>query len=244
MRQSRLSSPRRLLLCALLVAGCGGGSGGGQPPTVVSGNIRSVSATAVAETRLDRLWRMVQAWWSGEAVAQVPGITVAIVGSGNSTTSDEQGLFRLEGNQFGSAAVQFTGNGADATFPLTLPAGGEVDLIDVDVTGSRVKVAQVNIQMSGPITGIDCGALLLQVLSGSQVAFRVRLSATTSITNQDGAPLSCGDLVIGQSADVAGTVGDNGDVNAVSLSETASPSATATPGTTPTPEVTPTSRPG
>jgi hypothetical protein len=240
MRQSRLSPPRRLLLCALLVAGCGGGSGSGQPPTVVSGNVRSVSAAAVAETRLDRLWRMVQAWWSGEAVAQVPGITVAIVGSGNSTTTDDQGLFQLEGNQFGPAAIQFTGNGADATFPLTLPAGGEVNLIDVDVTGSEVQVGEERIQLSGPITGIDCGALLLQVLSGSRVAFRVRLSQTTSIVNQDGAPLSCSDLVIGQSADVAGTVGDNGDVNAASLSETASPSATATP----TPGATPTAGPG
>ena len=239
MRQSRLSPPRSLLLCAVLAAGCGGGSGSSRPATVVSGNVRSVSAGAAAATRLDRLWRVVQAWWSGEAVAQVPGITVAIVGSGNSTTTDEQGLFQLEGNQFGRAAIQFTGNGADASLPLTLPAGGEVDLIDVDVTGGQVKVGEERIRLSGPITGIDCGALLLQVLSGSQVAFRVRLSPTTSIVDQDGAPLSCINLVIGQNADVAGTVDDNGDVNAVSLSENTSPSRTATP----TPGATPTAGP-
>jgi len=184
---------------------------------VVAGNVRSVSAGAASATRLERLWRMVRAWWSADAVAQVPGITVAIVGSGNSTTTDDQGLFRLEGNQFGPTAIQFAGNDVDATFGLTLPAGGEVDLIDVEVTGSQVKVGQQRIQLNGPITGTDCGAQLLQVLSGSQVPFRVRLTPTTSIVDQDGAPLACIDLVIGHDADVAGTVLANGDVSAVLL---------------------------
>jgi hypothetical protein len=218
-RRSLLDTPRSLLLCVTLAAGCGGGSGGGRPATVVAGNVRSISAGAASATRFERLWRLVRAWWSAQAVAQVPGITVAIVGSGNSTTTDEQGLFRLEGNQFGPTAIQFTGNGADASFGLTLPAGGEVDLIDVDVTGSQVKVAQQRIQLSGPITGIDCGAQLLQVLSGSQVPFRVRLTPTTSIVDQNGAALGCIDLVIGHDADVAGTVLANGDVSAVLLTE-------------------------
>jgi hypothetical protein len=213
-----------LLLGAWLTAGCGGGSSGGGSATVISGNVRSTATTAMTAP-LERLWRMVRAWWASEAIAQVPGITVALVGSGISTTTDEQGAFELEANQFGPASVQFTGNGVDAILPLTLPAGGDLQLIDVDVTGTQVTVGQQLIQTSGPMTGIDCSAGLLQLLSGSQVAFRVRLSSSTSIVDQDGGSLSCVDLVIGRTAEVAGTVGENGEVTATSLVEDIPPSS-------------------
>lgn len=226
MRRSTVRLAGVLLLSAWLGAGCGGGSGGGGGATVITGNVRSVSMAAAA-TRFERVWRIVRAWWRSDAMAQVPGITVALVGAGVSTVTDEQGFFRLSVSQFGPSAVQFTGNGADAVLPLTLPAGGEVDLIDVDVTGSRVEVGEQRIQMTGPMTGIDCGARLLQVLSGTQVPFRVHLPANASIVDQDGSPLRCVDLVIGRSADVAGTVRDDGDVDAVSLRQNPPPSGSS-----------------
>lgn len=201
------------LCCAILVAGCSGG-GDDRPPTIVTGNVRSTSATAQADG-FERLWRLVRAWWSSDAVAQVPGVTVAIENTANTTTTDEQGFFRLEGDQFGAATIQFAAPGLSARLPVTLPAGGQLDLINVDVD-TEVRVGETRIEFEGPITGVDCSANLLQILSGGRVAFRVRLQTGTSITDQDGEPLRCIDLVSG-TAEVAGTVDEDGDVIAVSL---------------------------
>ncbi len=118
----------------------------------------------------------------------MPGITVAIAGTGNAGVTDDQGFFRLEGSQFGRAVLQFTGNGADVNFPVTLPSGGELDLINVALTGSDIKIGEQRIHFDGPITGVDCQANLLQVLSGEQVAFRVRLQSGTVIIDDNGAP--------------------------------------------------------
>lgn len=216
MRRFHALALAALLVLVTITAGCGGGGGGKRPPTVVSGNVRSVSAGTSAGL-LERLWRTAARWWRSEAVAQVPGIAVAIEGSSNSTNTDDLGFFRLEGNQFGPSAVRFSGGGADARYPLTLPAGGEVDLIDVDLKGSQLTVGQHRIHLEGPITGTDCQASVMQVLSGSQVAFRVRVNFATVIVDQGGMPLTCAGLVIGGSADVQGTVNDSGDVIAVQI---------------------------
>lgn len=226
MRRRNLGALGTVLLSIVLVTGCGGGGSGSRGPTVVSGNVRSASA-ATTSRGLVRLWRMVRAWWGAEAVAQVPGIAVSIDGTGNSTFTDEQGFFRLEGNQFGPSVLHFTGNGTDARYPLTLPSGGEVDLIDVELSGSAVTIGEHRIHFEGPITGIDCQASLLQVLSGGQVAFRVLLQPATSIVDQDGARLRCVDLIIGRSGDVQGTVNDEGDVVAVQLRLDPAPTSTA-----------------
>jgi hypothetical protein len=144
-------------------------------------------------------------------------VSVAIEGTSNSTSTDDLGFFRLEGNQFGPSALRFSGNGADARYPLTLPAGGEVDLIDVALVGSEITVGQHRIHLEGPMTGLDCQASLMQVLSGSLVAFRVRFNLATAIVDEAGHPLTCSGLVIGGSADVEGTVNSSGDVIAVQI---------------------------
>jgi hypothetical protein len=221
-RSARAFGP--LLLAALAVA-CSGG--GGKSATVLTGNVRTASATAQLE-RSPSLWRLVRSWWSGEAVAQVPGVSVAIENTSDTTSTDTQGFFRFDTERFGASTLLFGAPGVAARFSILLPAGGEVDLVDIDIVGSKVTVGEQRIQFQGPITGIDCSANLLQVLSGSLVAFRVRLVAGTSITDQSGAPLSCVQLGNGQ-ASVAGTVGDNGDVTAVSLVVNPTSSETPTP---------------
>jgi len=227
MRQPKLVLGSFLL--AAIVAGCNGGSSGGSP-TIVAGKVRS-AGTATAARGIERLWLLAQAWWRSQAFAQVPGITVSIVNSSTAATTDAQGFFRLEGNQFGPSVVRFAGNGADASLDVTLPAGGELDLVDVDLRGSQITVGEQRIQFDGPITGVDCQGSLLQVLSGEQVAFRVRLAQSTSIVDQDGAPVRCVDLVPGRDADVQGTVDENGDVHALSLRLNPGPNATPTPTT-------------
>ena len=116
----------------------------------------------------------------------------ATSGSTSSTagTTDDLGFFRLEGNQFGPVVIQFTGNGANAGLPVTLPFGGELDMVNVALSGSEITVGEQRIHFDGPITGIDCQANLLQVLSGEQVPFRVRLQPGTSIVDDE--KLSCG----------------------------------------------------
>jgi hypothetical protein len=217
------------LVLLATIAACSGGSDG-RPPTTVAGNVRSAAAASTARGPA-RLWQSALAWWHSVAVAQIPGITVAIVNSSTATTTDEQGFFRLEGNHFGPSVVQFAGGGADAQLAVTLPAGGELDLIDVDLRGSQITVAEQRIHFDGPVTGIDCQGNLLQVLSGEQVPFRVRLQASTAIVDQDGAPLRCVDLLPGRAADVQGTVNSDGDVLALSLRLNPGPNAAPTPST-------------
>ncbi len=159
----------------------------------------------------------------------MPGITVSIQASTTTTTTDSNGFFRLEGNNFGPAVLQFTGNGANATLPVTLPSGGVLDLIDVDLVGSRITVSEQRISFEGPITGIDCRGNLLQVLSGELVPFRVRLQSSTVLVDQSGAPLSCGSLSTGPTAQVQGNVDSRGDVEAALVQ--VSPATNATPVT-------------
>jgi hypothetical protein len=225
---------------AALAVACSGG-GGGNSPTAVTGNVLTVSATARLQ-RSPSLWRMVRSWWNGEAVAQVPGVSVAIENTSATTATDEQGFFRLDTERFGPSTLLFGAPGVAARLPVTIPAGGELDLVNVEIAANEVTVGEQRIQFEGPITGIDCSANLLQVLSGSLVAFRVRLVAGTSITNENGAPLRCVDLVNGD-ASVAGTVGENGDVTAGSLIVNPTSSNTPTPPDTPTAMPTPSSTP-
>ena len=226
------STKRTVLSLALLalVAGCGGSSGGGSSPTIVAGNVISASA-GTTTSALRRLWQLAAAGWHSEAVAQVPGITVAISGTSNAGLTNDQGFFRLSGNQFGPVALPFTDNGANARLPVTLPAGGELDLTNVALSGSDIKVDEERIHFSGPITGIDCEAGLLQVLSGEQVPFRVRLQSGTVIVDQNGMPLTCTALFAGPNADVQGTIDSQGDVLALAMTV----NATSSPSPTPTP---------
>jgi hypothetical protein len=224
------TTKRAIWIFALLalVAGCGGGSGGGRASTIVAGNVLSASAGTTARSVLRTLWQLAVSWWHAEAIAQVPGITVAISGTNNVGLTDDRGFFRLSGNQFGPVALLFTGNGANASLPVTLPAGGELDLINVTLIGSEIEVGEERIHFSGPITGIDCQANLLQVLSGEQVPFRVRLQSGTIIMDQNGTALACRDLFAGRNADVQGTVNSQGDVLALVVTVNPTTSATMT----------------
>ena len=221
------------ILVLVTISACGGGGSGGRPPTIVAGNVSAAGPSTTAAIGVERermsLWRAALAWWRAEAVAQVPGVTISILNSGTHTTTDAQGFFRLDGDQFGPSVLRFVGNGADAQLPITLPAGGEVDLIDVVLRGSQITVGQQRIHFDGPVTGVDCRGSLLQVLSGEVVPYRVHLTAATSIVDESGAPLRCVDILPGGAADVQGTVDENGDVFALALRLNPAPSATPTP---------------
>ena len=226
-RTARRRSKRAFSIFALLalVAGCGGGCGGGRAPTIVTGNVISASAGTAARSGLHRLWQ--QPGGIPKPSPKYLELPWQSEGAATSTLPIKKGLFRLEGNQFGPVSLLFTGNGANASLPITLPAGGELDLINVALSGSDIKVGRQRIHFSGPITGIDCQASLLQVLSGEQVAFRIRLQSGTVIVD-DGRPLSCTDLFAGSNADVRGTINSQGDVLALTMTVNATSTPTAT----------------
>jgi hypothetical protein len=228
MHSRRVLLPGLVSLFAVVLAACGGGGSSSRPLTIVDGNVRSASA-GTAREGVGNLWRLVREWTVAEAVAQVPGITVSIQASTNTTTTDSNGFFRLEGNQFGPSILQFVGNGANATLPVTLPAGGELDLIDVGLVGAKITIAEQRISFEGPITGIDCHGNLLQVLSGELVPFRVRLQSSTVLVDQNGAPISCGSLSTGPTAQVQGNVDSKGDVEATRIQVSPATNATPTP---------------
>ncbi|MGH7898159.1 MAG: carboxypeptidase-like regulatory domain-containing protein [Candidatus Binatia bacterium] len=215
-----------LVLAIFCLGGCSGGSGD-RSETIVSGNVRSATATAAMRPRT--LWQLVESWWSAEVQAQVPGITVAILNSSTSARTDDLGFFRLEGREFGPVLLQFTGPGLTATLGVTLPAGGELDLINVDIAGGRVSFDEQRIRFDGPVTGLDCEGNILQLLSGALVPFRVRILPTTALIDQDGRPLPCQNLGIGRNADVQGVVDDDGVVDAVEIRANPAPAVTPIP---------------
>jgi hypothetical protein len=213
------------------IAACGG-SDGGRDETVLAGNVRSASGAASTERGLGRLWQLVRVWWRAEAVAQAAGVRVSIDGLSASGLTDAEGLFRIAGTFFGPAVVRFTGNGADAAFPVTFPAGGLLQLDNVDLSGGTAKVETQHIQLSGPFTGIDCQGSVVQVLSGELVAFRVRLQPTTAIVDEGGQFIECDDLVTSRQAKVTGILASSGNVRAeliVSKPGVPVPTATVTP---------------
>jgi uncharacterized protein DUF5666 len=67
------------------------------------------------------------------------------------------------------------------------------------------------------------------VLSGELVPFRVRLQSSTVLVDQNGAPLSCGALSTGPTAQVQGNVDSKGDVEATLIQVSPATSATPTP---------------
>ncbi len=211
---------------------------------MLAGNV--LSASASASRGVDRVWHLVRLWWRGEAIAQSPGVRVSIDGTPASGLTDVNGLFRIEGGFFGPANVRFTGNGADGVLPLTFPAGGLLQLDNVEIAGGTVTVQTRQIEFSGPLDAIDCQAGVLRVLSGALVAFRVFLQSGTAIVDERGQAIECDNLVTSRRAEVIGTVEPDGDVLAgliESVPGVAVPTPTNTPIPTETPEPTATPTP-
>lgn len=217
------------LLVVLVCVACSRGSGG-SVPTVITGNVRSAS-TGSASSRPSFPWLAALRQWISEAEAQVPGVNVAIENSSVSSSTDETGTFRLEGNQFGPATLRFTGSGADGTLAVTLPASGFLRLVNVQLSGSKVTFEEQRIELQGPLTGSDCGDNLLQALAGELVAFRVRIQPGTVIEDRSGTTLHCTDLVTGQDVKVQGTVDATGTVLATLIMANPPPQTGATPVT-------------
>ena len=128
------------------LVGCGGGGGGSGLQTTLRGNIRSAPAgsapsatpTTMAKLRPDRLWSVLLELWEAKSFAQVPGIGISVPDA--SMTTDAGGSFRLSTSHFGPGVVHFTGNGLDVSLPVTVPAGGELLLQDIDLTQSQATV--------------------------------------------------------------------------------------------------------
>ena len=226
-------------LVALSFAGCGGGGGGGRDLTIVSGNVRSASGGSASLDGSRRgVWaRLASLFFGSEAIAQVPGITVAIANTDRSTVTDENGFFRMEVGQFGVVNLLFSGNGVNAGRTVVLPFGGSYQLIDVDIDGGDVTVGDEQITFEGPITAVDCNQNLIVVTSGGRVNFRVRIGGAI-LRDEQGEEIACGELILGQGAEVFALVEQLETVIATEVQ--VNPDLVPTPTITPTPEPSPT----
>lgn len=68
------------------------------------------------------------------------GITVTVMGTGISTVTDSQGRFTLVGVQGGTAALQFTGDGVNATLTISGLVAGQTLTVTVRLSGSDAEL--------------------------------------------------------------------------------------------------------
>ena len=209
------------------LVGCGGGGGGSGLQTTLRGNIRSAPAgsapsatpTTMAKLRPDRLWSVLLELWEAKSFAQVPGIGISVPDA--SMTTDAGGSFRLSTSHFGPGVVHFTGNGLDVSLPVTVPAGGELLLQDIDLTQSQATVRRQRLTTSGALTAADCQTGVLQLLSGNRVAFTLVIIRETVFLDPSGQTIACSDLPIGPTAQIGvqGNVDAQGNVQILKARE-------------------------
>lgn len=209
---------RRLALLglALLASSCAidGGSSGTGITTVTEGNVASVVATAASAPG------MVQSFAEGAASAAssgLAGIEVSVDGTDLRDETDAAGTFRLSGDYESEVTIRFVRaqDHLEASLAVNVPAGGTLGLADVTldaVTGTATPAAQ-SVSFDGTITGVDCGAGELQLVSAQRPddgdLYVVRL-AGSSIVDGAGRPVACTDLVTGENASVSGSVETDG----------------------------------
>jgi hypothetical protein len=226
-----MKHPMRALTLALLlglaVAGCDGGSSG-TGITTAQGNVASASnarlrTPARPSTFLVRVW---QAWKrSGVAVARGPleDIRVRVEGTGISALTDPEGRFAVSGDFAGPVAIVFDlPEGGSARLVVTVPRGGSVTLTNVHVDGpsGTATVEDQRVHFQGLVDSTDCSHQEASVVSrrtpqdGNRYTVRFDHAA---VRDRSGAAVDCAELAPGESVDVDGEVGREGEVEAESV---------------------------
>jgi len=197
-------------LLGLMVALCAcaeGGTRGSGISTALLGNVQSVQPASAA-----------QAASAPAADSELAGIRVAIEGTNLRSRTDAQGNFELRGNFEGMITVVFAlpAGGGQAEIGLNVPAGGTLTLNDVRVdasTGYAMSDRQ-EVEFDAEISGIDCEGLTLALTSRQHAAddtdvYVLRLD-TSTVVDEDGAPVPCDALHVGEWAFVQGLVNPDG----------------------------------
>lgn len=186
-----------LLGLGLMLGSCDGGSSGTGITTITAGNVTSVVTSAANDT--------------------LAGIAVSIEGTDVRDQTDASGAFRLSGDYASEVTIRFTrtDDGIDASLAVNVPAGGTLGLNDVtlDAASGSATPASQSVLFAGTITGIDCAADALALVSQQRPDdgdfYTVEL-ASSSIVDQAGRSVPCSALTIGDDATVSGSVNPDG----------------------------------
>ena len=205
-----------LLGLGLLLGSCAldGGSSGTGITTVTEGNVASVvTASASAPGMVQGSGNDASATASGT----LAGIAVSVDGTSLRDETDATGAFRLSGDYESEVTIRFAraDDGLEASLAVNVPAGGTLGLQDVtlDAASGAATPAAQSVLFDGTITGIDCGAGELRMVSAQRPddgdVYVVRL-AGSSIGDGSGRPVACTDLAPGDDATVSGSVEPDG----------------------------------
>jgi len=214
---------------AMAMAACDGGSSGTGVSTGALGNVASVTTAlrpAPDPARPTMVARLL-GWLGFErdafALAPLEGIRVTIEGTTLSTHTDVQGQFALRGNFAGPIPMVFElPDGRRASLVIVVPRGGELTLFNVrlDERTGTATVDRQDVRFGGLVNATDCpqnsATMVSRETPGDGNRYTVLLSGAT-VRDSSGNSVGCGNLFVGQSADVDGQVNGEGDVEAHSV---------------------------
>jgi hypothetical protein len=189
--------PVALLPLILTLWACAeGGSRGSGITTIVTGNVATVEPAASPG---------------------VDGIRVAVEGNGAHDKTDSAGDFSVRGSFEGRIQLIFRVPGTgQAQIAVNVPAGGTLTLgnVALDTEQGTVTAETQGVYFAGTITGVDCSAALLTLVSaqhapGDDDAYVLQLD-TSTVRDAQGMTLSCEQIPIGAEATIQGQVNPDG----------------------------------
>jgi hypothetical protein len=217
-----------VLLGAMMFASvaCDGGSSG-TGITTAQGNVSGAQSALRRRKPTTGLARLLRWPWL-EAVASaktgLEDIVVRVEGSSLETRTDSEGFFVLRGDFAGPVGFLFSvPDGSTARLVVTVPRGGEVTLDDVviDARSGEASADRQQVQFSGLVRAIHCAQNSTRVVSqrspGDGNSYVVDLS-NAAIHDSSGRSLTCAELSSGQSVEVVGEVGEDGEIAAEDFS--------------------------
>jgi len=217
-----------LLALILALGGCAeGGSRGSGIGTGVFGNVVAVQMAARSDSsraEASRVPARQRASFTPQVVSvagaqtAVAGISVAVEGTAIHGETDANGNFSVTGNFEGmiSLVFQLPNGGGLARIALNVPAGGSLTLnnVVIDTEAEQAVAETQDVDFDAIITGIDCDARVLTMVSSQEGSgdvddYTLRLD-TSSVQDSNGVPVPCGDLRSGDRASVEGLVDPDG----------------------------------
>jgi hypothetical protein len=209
-----------LLGLGLMLGACDGGSSGTGITTLTEGNVASVvssAASSPAPTSMASVAARADGAAGAAASDALAGIAVSIDGTDVRDETDASGAFHLSGDYASDVIVRFTraAGQLDASLAINVPAGGTLGLNDVtlDAASGTATPASQSVLFAGTITGIDCAAAKLVLVSQQRPedgdSYTVDL-ASSSIVDQAGRTVPCSVLAPGDDATVSGAVNPDG----------------------------------
>ena len=192
-----------VVLTAALVAACGGNatlSPVGPSSTSAGASISGTISGSILAARL-------AIGSESFSVLDSRGVTVTIVGTGISTTADNQGQFTLNNVPSGTLQLNFTGPGSNATVTLTGVGPNDKVQIAVTVNGNSAHVDSEHHsspdnnkrEFQGRITSIDPTAKSFEI-----PGLTVKVTTTTVIRHGDKTILFA-NLKVGDHIEARGT---------------------------------------